>query len=480
MEEPPQLLGQEFFVDGRSYESMNQSPSEPADIEDAFDEALNRHHSRKSFFDEHPPQALVGPALHPRDLESFFDQIIGSPRNLRGQGRGNGFGSMRAGSPPEEIFMMSGEYPKAATSISASTLRSLFPGPGLMVQEDMSPSALPFGSPDIAVMDMLQQMDETFSRDLLPLAHRAASAGRTPDSCGPELREYCRRAPSQLHCLGQNSDRISDKCREDVGKSVPFICSSAIDKFCNLLDKGILDCLGGHVEDLDDSCRDSVLATRHVVARANTQRATVTDLVSGTRKVNIPGKKQSSEARVGAGFSKTQSPQQREAPGDAKLNRSMASPIDPQRQDAQVAADMLTTSSLSKAELPRAVEQVMEGNSTSELEHRNVSSNAGADDLALKGGTMPTPSYKVTHKDNLHSGTKGNSETWAMAFSEGSTMVCLLLTATVSLVLLRSQNFGKMLATSQDPDHSAGLPLVRPCIYVKSSPVAQYSSRAVH
>merc|ERR1719420_2941686 len=200
-----------------------------------------------------------------------------------------------------------------------------------MIEEDAP--AMPFGAPDMAVMDMLQQMDDSFARNLLPVAHRAASAGKTPDSCGPELREYCRRAPSQLHCLGQNSDRISDKCRDDVGKSVPFVCSSAIDKFCNLLNKGILDCLGGHLDNLEDSCRDAVRATRHVVARANTQRASVTDPVTGTRKVNVPSKKQSSGSKDDAPRGKKQSNQQREAQADAQFGGSTTTQIDAWRDD---------------------------------------------------------------------------------------------------------------------------------------------------
>merc|ERR1719191_141130 len=95
-------------------------------------------------------------------------------------------------SPPEIVMMPPGlqvpEIPRTPTSISASKLRQLFPGPGLMMEEDMAPMAMPFGSPDIAVMDMLKMMDEAFAQTVLPMAHRAASAGRTPDSCGPYIR----------------------------------------------------------------------------------------------------------------------------------------------------------------------------------------------------------------------------------------------------------------------------------------------------
>lgn len=379
-------------------------------------------------------------ALHvfgAHDLERMFDQEMSSSHALRGHRGGNGFGTMRAGPPkpsPEEedenpMLMISHGRKGTPTSISASTLRQLFPGPGLMMEEDMAPMPMPFGSPDIAILNMLNQMDEMFAQDFLPVAHRAASAGRTPDSCGPYVRHYCRRAPSQLHCLGQHVDEVSDECREDVGKSVPFVCSTAIDKFCNLLEKSILECLGAHVEKLEDSCRDAVVATQHVIAKANSQRATVTDPVTGIRKVNVPSKKQS--------------PEQREVKVDAQLGSSKAIQIDAQNDNHPAEtksmgiyrADFSTVSNTSKP-----VTITKDGSSTAKMDNTIVSNKDSADTLLFhKADTL------LFHKASL------------LLLSKEGSLVCLVLTAFLSLVLLRSQCIAKFVTKSRDPFEAVSL-----------------------
>lgn len=161
--------------------------------------------------------------------------------------------------------------------------------------------------PDAIIQDMMQQMDQAFREEVLPMARRAAGADGLPPSCGKEVKTYCKGAPSQLHCLGKHPNDISEACRKDVGKSVPFLCSDAIDAYCDVLTGGILSCLAGQLSNLEGPCKDAVVATRHIISKTNTQKASITDPKSGQRKTITP----------------QANPQQREASLDAKLARSL-------------------------------------------------------------------------------------------------------------------------------------------------------------
>merc|ERR1719195_1376331 len=122
---------------------------------------------------------------------------------------------------------------------------------------------------------MLQAMNSDIQETLLPLAHDANKAKTSPRSCDKDVQKHCGKERSPLHCLGQHQDDISDSCRKDISQAVPFLCSRAIDKFCDVLQVGVLDCLSGHLGGLEAPCKDSVIATRHVIAKVNTQKATV-------------------------------------------------------------------------------------------------------------------------------------------------------------------------------------------------------------
>merc|ERR1719389_1543595 len=108
----------------------------------------------------------------------------------------------------------------------------------------------------------MREMSDEFQQQLLPMAQQAAADNNLPNSCSRELKAYCKGAKSRLHCLGKHSQDISDTCRADVGKSVPFLCSESIDRFCDVLVGGILTCLAKHVKDLPGSCRDAVTTTK--------------------------------------------------------------------------------------------------------------------------------------------------------------------------------------------------------------------------
>merc|ERR1719424_1825592 len=141
-------------------------------------------------------------------------------------------------------------------SIPVSRLQDLFPPGQMIIEEDDGP--MPRGGsrdgprgeipPDAIIQDMMREMDQAFQDDVLPQARNVAGA---PDSCARELKAHCRGAPSQLHCLGKYASDISDKCRADVGKSVPFLCSDAIDRYCDVMTGGILTCLTGRLDRLE-------------------------------------------------------------------------------------------------------------------------------------------------------------------------------------------------------------------------------------
>lgn len=235
--------------------------------------------------------------------EAMLDDMIaglmgpGGP-NLKGRGRvtqkrlGDGtviieqdmpMGPMGAGGP---MGLLGGMPTDMRSSLPVGLIRDLFPGPHLQ-QGEMHP--MPFNRPDPMIADMMQDLDRAFTNNLMPTIQRAAGVNRVPDSCAKELSTHCAGdIKSPLHCLGQHPEDISEMCRKDVGKSVPFLCSPAIDKFCDVLENGLLNCLGDHLSEIDGPCKDAVVATRHVISKANSQKASISDQANGEKKVSLP------------------------------------------------------------------------------------------------------------------------------------------------------------------------------------------------
>jgi len=148
-------------------------------------------------------------------------------------------------------------------------MRALFPGPLQHGMHPMPGHAMPFAEPDPVVLDMLGTVDTVMNDVMTPGLHLMASASQAPASCHADLQKHCPRARSQVHCLGLHSDDISEHCEKDVGKSVPFVCSHAIDQYCDVLQSGVLDCLKGHLQTLSPPCKDAVLATSKALAHLN-------------------------------------------------------------------------------------------------------------------------------------------------------------------------------------------------------------------
>jgi len=134
---------------------------------------------------------------------------------------------------------------------------------------------MPFEAPDPMVQNLVKELNGGFVEQVLPRAMQAAGAGKDHNSCKNDVDRHCKGFNNHLHCLGQHADAISDKCRADVGKSVPFLCGAFIDRFCDLLDKGIMSCLKAHKHQLGGDCKDAYDTTEHVIKQSKSQKAKV-------------------------------------------------------------------------------------------------------------------------------------------------------------------------------------------------------------
>jgi len=215
------------------------------------------------------------------------------------------------------------------SSMPGSLLRDLFPGAmvegGPMVIEGPTGGV---GRPlaDPMMMDIMQDLDHSFANEMLPAIQKAArgSGEQDPRACQEDIKTKCASAKSHLHCLGMNHNTVSEACRKEVGQSVPFRCSKAIDKFCDVLQTGILACLYNHMQDVDGDCRDAVLTTKHVINKVNTQKASLVDKSTGATKVSTPAMLQDTSKNNAALSAKET--KDKEARLDAKLGLSAFSP----------------------------------------------------------------------------------------------------------------------------------------------------------
>jgi len=148
-------------------------------------------------------------------------------------------------------------------------MRALFPGPLHLGGQPMPGHAMPFADPDPVVLDMLGTVDHVMRDVMTPGLHSMGSASQAPASCHADLQKHCPKARSQVHCLGLHSEDISEPCEKDVGKSVPFVCSHAINELCDVLQGGILDCLKGQLGKLEMPCKDAVLTTSKALSHLN-------------------------------------------------------------------------------------------------------------------------------------------------------------------------------------------------------------------
>jgi hypothetical protein len=83
------------------------------------------------------------------------------------------------------------------------------------------------------------------------------------------------------------ADEISEACASEVQKSLPFVCSFEISRYCSskhTIDKSVLQCLEDQLDKgspMDTECRDSVGATRSVLIKMKTQNVALVNRRTG-------------------------------------------------------------------------------------------------------------------------------------------------------------------------------------------------------
>lgn len=147
-------------------------------------------------------------------------------------------------------------------SLDDALLEELFPGSIVVELEDSPQSGF-----DPMIEDMLREVEEA-DRESFARGVRHRSWGDRHQACKEDLTKHCKDNKHQLHCLGKHAEDVSPACRDNVGKSVPFLCSADIDMLCDTLQSGILPCLEGQTSRLSGDCLDAVQATRKVVTPA--------------------------------------------------------------------------------------------------------------------------------------------------------------------------------------------------------------------
>jgi len=88
------------------------------------------------------------------------------------------------------------------------------------------------------------------------------------DACGQEMVTICK-ANRTVHCLATHHEKISDKCKELVKKTVHYRCISAIKLHCDGLDQGLLQCLRDKKDQVTPDCRDSIDAIDGFIYKMN-------------------------------------------------------------------------------------------------------------------------------------------------------------------------------------------------------------------
>jgi len=269
----------------------------------------------------------------PADLGRLFNSLLadaGTPRKQqqRRSSKGLGAGSIvdgmdRAG-PEVWLEPMSLADP---FNVPATAFSDLFPGP-----------VAPPDATDMMVANMMQHISHVFKDSLVPTIR---SLQKTEHDCAAEVRSMCnstqQKPISHLHCLGQHSQSISDKCRARVGKSVPFLCHKAIDQSCDGLDRGILPCLADRLGELQGPCRDAVVATHGVIAKVNTQKASLLNPATGETLVHVPATSASATSKVASGneVATTAKPVVQAVQREVKLDKILATAA-PQSPQASV------------------------------------------------------------------------------------------------------------------------------------------------
>eukprot|EP00933_Yihiella_yeosuensis_P078426 TRINITY_DN8991_c2_g2_i2.p1 TRINITY_DN8991_c2_g2~~TRINITY_DN8991_c2_g2_i2.p1 ORF type:complete len:328 (+),score=38.64 TRINITY_DN8991_c2_g2_i2:84-986(+) len=150
-------------------------------------------------------------------------------------------------------------------------MRDFFPGPLTYDHKSRQSAPHAFAEPDPLVLDMVSHIDHAVKDTVIPAIQKVDPNGATALSCMEDIAKFCPASRSQSQCLGKYSDSVSAGCLKAVGKSVPFLCSRSIEKFC-AGQVGILPCLRMHMVELPKACKGAVHQTHKAIKKVN-QRA---------------------------------------------------------------------------------------------------------------------------------------------------------------------------------------------------------------
>lgn len=158
-----------------------------------------------------------------------------------------------------------------ASPMGFGDISALFPFSGPFAPDDEEGGD---GSPgDQMLHDMFSQLDRTFADQLLPVIKSRYGGQNANHPCYADVNRFCPHSDAPLHCLGQRAATdLSGQCREEIKHTVPFVCSWAIDRWCqDNLDQGVISCLEKHGSDIGEGdCADAIVATRHAVKSLQT------------------------------------------------------------------------------------------------------------------------------------------------------------------------------------------------------------------
>jgi hypothetical protein len=142
---------------------------------------------------------------------------------------------------------------------------------------------------------ILSELSHGFHSDMKPLLaglHAVSRGAQHP--CEPDIEKLCQddqghghKHESELHCLGLHANELSTECAKEVQQSLPFMCSWEISRYCSAqktIDMSVLQCLEEKADSnspLGYDCKDSISATRAILAKMKTQNIALVDRRTG-------------------------------------------------------------------------------------------------------------------------------------------------------------------------------------------------------
>jgi len=224
---------------------------------------------------------------------------LGAPLGMPGTPFGSSLGTMTADSMPGMTISFS-SAPLGDTDGSLMTIGGMTGGlDEVMDVNDLHailggrtgmhghiPGGTSDGGADPFMGDIMSAMDAAIMAQILPGLQHV----QEEPPCKQDEAKLCPRTvfKSALQCLGKYADQVSEKCKKDVKKSLPFNCADELSggDGCDGVDESIISCLykriHGHIGpggvSVSDACKGSLLVTRSLLHKVNTMKTTVTSI----------------------------------------------------------------------------------------------------------------------------------------------------------------------------------------------------------